>query len=77
VHLVGTSVLENYYYLLRINQEERSSVLIFPLFISLVLSFFGELRFQTRQIFVLFFSAVVAVSALITLNIRIIRYVCL
>ena len=69
--------VRNYYYLLRNNQEERSSLLILPMFISLGLLFFGELRSQTLQIFVLFFSAVVAVSALITSNIRAIRNVCL
>jgi hypothetical protein len=56
-----TSV-RNYYYLLRDNPEERISLLILPLFISLGLLFVGELRSQTLQIFVLSFSVIVAVS---------------
>jgi hypothetical protein len=70
-----TSV-RNYYYLLRKNQEERTS-LILPMFISVGLLFFGELRSQTLQIFVLFFSSIVAVSPLITSNIKTIRNLCL
>jgi hypothetical protein len=63
--------------MLRNNQEEHSSFLILPKFIYLGLLFFGKLRSRTLQIFVLFFSAIVAVSALITSNITTVRNVCL